>query len=213
MSGTGNFSREAQRYLDGEPHAPLGDAERAAADRLRRSSDALRARLVAPPASIENRVMAAVRAEPRRRRSFLAWAIEPRSVRLRPVWIPLAAAALIALWVMGRSPQPDVVTAPAAVASRAGDTVFVHFELHAPEASAVSLAGDFNAWQPGVLRLVRNASGSWSVTVPLGVGEHRYQFVVDGERWIPDPGATGVDDGFGGRNSVIVVGPKGVART
>ena len=30
---------------------------------------------------------------------------------------------------------------------------------------------------------------------------------------LPDPAAAVVDDGFGGRNSVIVVGPKGVVRS
>jgi hypothetical protein len=208
-----NFSRDAQRYLDGEPHGELDGAERAAADGLRRSGRALRERLMAPSAALEDRVMAAVRAEPRARRSPLAWIVEPRTVRLRPVWVPVAAAAALALWVLGRQPRTELhMVAPAPLA-QVSDTVFVHFELFAPEARAVSLAGDFNEWRPDGVRLVRSPAGAWSVTIPLRVGEHRYQFVVDGERWIPDPSGTGEDDGFGGRNSVIVVGPKGVART
>jgi 1,4-alpha-glucan branching enzyme len=62
--------------------------------------------------------------------------------------------------------------------------------------------------------MVRGSDGVWSVTVPLPVGEHRYEFVVDNRRWVPDPTAhSQVDDGFGGRNSVIVVGPKGLVRS
>jgi len=49
---------------------------------------------------------------------------------------------------------------------------------------------------------------------PLPIGEHQYQFVVDGRTWRPDSTAHAqVDDGFGGTNSVIVVGPKGLVRT
>ena len=76
------------------------------------------------------------------------------------------------------------------------------------------MAGSFNQWNAAALPLVRTAAGTWVATIPLAVGEHRYQFVVDGSRWIPDPAAPSqVDDGFGGTNSVIVVGPKGLVRS
>jgi 1,4-alpha-glucan branching enzyme len=76
------------------------------------------------------------------------------------------------------------------------------------------VAGSFNGWNAAALPLRRAADGSWEATVPLPVGEHRYEFVVDGQRWIPDPSAQSqADDGFGGTNSVIVVGPKGVVRS
>jgi 1,4-alpha-glucan branching enzyme len=92
--------------------------------------------------------------------------------------------------------------------------VFVRFELVAPGARTVSVAGSFNGWRVDALPMVRGAAGLWSVTVPLPVGEHRYEFVVDQTRWVPDPTAhSQVDDGFGGRNSVIVVGPKGLVRS
>ena len=35
----------------------------------------------------------------------------------------------------------------------------------------------------------------------LPAGQHQYAFVVDGARWVVDPGAPAVDDGFGRRNS------------
>jgi hypothetical protein len=37
----------------------------------------------------------------------------------------------------------------------------------------------------------------------LPAGQHQYAFVVDGARWVADPGAPAVDDGFGRRNSVL----------
>jgi len=45
----------------------------------------------------------------------------------------------------------------------------------------------------------------WSVTLPLSVGRHLYAFVVDSQ-WIADPHAPlAPDDGFGHRNSVVLV--------
>jgi len=45
----------------------------------------------------------------------------------------------------------------------------------------------------------------WTATLTLPVGQHQYAFVVDGQRWVPDPGAPAVDDGFGRRNSVLTL--------
>lgn len=183
-------------------------------ERLQRASDALRARSRAPGPEFVERVMGAVRGMDAPRRGMLAWVLEPRAVRVRPLWVPLAAAAAMAVWLLGRqSVRPVESPAIPAVAARTTDTVYVRFELVAPEARAVSLAGDFNGWAPDVIQLSRSPNGAWVTTVPLRVGEHRYQFVVNGERWLPDPATEAVDDGFGGRNSVIVVGPKGLVRS
>lgn len=167
------------------------------------------------PAALDDTVMAAVRRRarpaPAPARGLWHRLMTPRTVRVRPVWIPALAAAAIAAWlILPRAPRtthlvPTVASAP--------DTVFVHFELTAPEARAVAVAGSFNGWRADALPMARNAAGVWSVTVPLPLGEHRYQFVVNGERWVADPGAPAqADDGFGGSNSVIVVGPKGLVR-
>jgi len=50
-------------------------------------------------------------------------------------------------------------------------------------------------------------NGEWSVRVALAPGQYRYMFVVDGNRWIPDPNAVASqNDGFGGKNSVLFHG-------
>jgi 1,4-alpha-glucan branching enzyme len=94
-------------------------------------------------------------------------------------------------------------------------TVLVRFELVAPQAGRVALAGSFNNWNDSTILFSESSeTGRWAVTVPLPPGEHEYLFVVDGERWIPDPEAHAqVDDGFGNLNSMIVVGPRGVVRS
>jgi hypothetical protein len=212
------FGPEVQRYLDGDGAAEVPAEARARADRLAEAARAYGESLPPLGARLDDAVMAAVRA----RQAVVApagwrWFVAPRSVRIRPVLVPLMAAAALALWFLPRGVVQDAAPASEVVAAMAPaphDTVFVRFDLSAPDAREVAVAGSFNGWRPESMQMVRSAGGVWSVTVPLAIGEHRYQFVVDGQRWVPDPTAQGlVDDGFGGRNSVIVVGPKGVVRS
>jgi len=81
----------------------------------------------------------------------------------------------------------------------------VVFVYHDDRAERVSLAGEFNHWheQP----LTKDANGLWlcRLTTP-GAGSYEYKFVVDGKRWIEDPGnGMRVPDSFGGLNSVLVI--------
>jgi hypothetical protein len=182
---------------------------------LDRASDALRRKVQGPGAGFTERVMARVRQEPQ---PLVEFAPPARRGVTVPRWsIPLAAAALLAVWFAGtrfgasRAGVSEVPAVAAAPASTRGDTVYVRFEIAAPSAQQVHLAGDFSGWQPSV-PLVKSENGLWVATVPVAVGVHRYQFVVD-SAWVADPAVGGVDDGFGGRNSVVVVGPKGVVRS
>jgi len=51
---------------------------------------------------------------------------------------------------------------------------------------------------PRATPLVRTtANGMWTATLKLPAGQHQYAFVVDGVRWVPDPAAPAVDDGYG----------------
>jgi hypothetical protein len=214
MTDRGAFGVDAQRYLDGEPSGELSAGERAAADRLAQLSQEYARRIEPVNAALDDAVMAAVRrrgAVPAERGAW-RWLVSSHRVSVRPVWVAaLAAAAALVLWLAPRRPEPARVGAPLAVVA---DTVFVRFELIAPEARTVAVAGSFNGWRTDALPMVRGAAGIWSITVPLPIGEHSYDFVVDQTRWVTDPTAHAqVDDGFGGRNSVIVVGPKGLVRS
>ncbi|TCL62055.1 maltoporin/sucrose porin [Hydrogenispora ethanolica] len=87
----------------------------------------------------------------------------------------------------------------------------VTFTFKAPDATAVYLSGSFNSWNPAGQKMSKGADGVWSVTIPLKPGTYQYKFVVDGT-WTPDPDATStVDDGYGGKNAVLLVREKSAA--
>ena len=204
-----------KQLLDGELSLaelpPELRAEGAEALRLIGAVD--RAPVVLSPA-LDDRVMALVRrhAASRTRRAW-HWLTAPRDVelRLRPVvWAgALAIAAGVALLLLARA--PGTTPAPAPVArSGARDSVFVRFVLYAPGARHVAVAGTFNQWDLNAAPLARaGTSGVWTTTLALPVGQHQYAFVVDGERWVADPAAPAIDDGFGRRNSMVAVTSRG----
>jgi 1,4-alpha-glucan branching enzyme len=82
--------------------------------------------------------------------------------------------------------------------------VYVQFRLQVESANSVALAGSFTEWLPAY-PLQQSADGVWTIVLPITPGVHDYVFVVDGERWVPDPYAPHVDDGFGGTNSRLTL--------
>jgi hypothetical protein len=145
----------------------------------------------------------------------LRWLARPRTVRVRPVTVgAFAAAGLAALLLWPGTPAP-IVPAESGVTRAAGapaadGQVYVQFVYVAPEAGAVSVAGDFNEWsEQGFTLRDPDGDGVWTGHLPLTPGLHKYMFVVDGE-WVTDPQAERyIDDGFGNRNALISVVPPG----
>lgn len=131
------------------------------------------------------------------------WSSREVSVSIRPVWA-LAAAAVFAVMVGTRTMAPTDARRGVVAAAAAPAEVLVRFQLEAPQAQSVTLAGDFSEWTPAHT-MQRSADGVWTIVVPLTPGVHEYAFVVDGSRWIPDPAAPAKPDGFGGMNSRIAV--------
>lgn len=134
-----------------------------------------------------------------RRWHLTDWLWQPRSISMswRPAYA-VAAVIVLAVVVVAESLRPD------RAAIDRTPLVFTQFLLRAPDASEVALAGDFSNWQPAY-QMTRSEPGVWTVVVPLEPGIHSYSFVVDGERWVPDPMAPAFDDGFGGKNSRLAV--------
>ena len=81
----------------------------------------------------------------------------------------------------------------------------VHFEFTAAEAEAVSIAGTFNDWHPGVSPMISLGNGRWLKKLTLLPGNYEYCLVVDGA-WRPDPQANDtITNPFGGLNSVLSI--------
>ena len=130
------------------------------------------------------RIMSAVRADAARRR------------RRARTWQALAVAAVVVLAI------------GIAVYVRPADGTAVQFALPVPAAHEVVVVGDFNHWDTHATPLRRTTNGTWQTTVRLKPGAHVYSFVVDGNRWVPDPAAPlapGSD--FGAPNSLVTVAP------
>jgi hypothetical protein len=173
-------------------------------------------RPVALDASARDLIMEAVRNEPRPHRvSSLAWLVAPRRFALAPLATLAAAAGLVGIGIIagfaisrdGRAPTERLIGAaekpqlPDSVVPRA-----IKFVLIAPQASRVSVVGDFNGWDTAATPAERQPDGSWATVVTLRPGRHVYSFVVDGTHFVADPAAPiAPDDGYGQKNSVVVV--------
>jgi 1,4-alpha-glucan branching enzyme len=79
------------------------------------------------------------------------------------------------------------------------------FTLTAPAAGRVSLAGDFNNWDPKAMPMRKGADGVWHASVALKPGRHEYRFIADGA-WRDDPNAQQrTANGLGSENCVKIV--------
>ena len=78
----------------------------------------------------------------------------------------------------------------------------VQFNLFAPEAERVCLAGEFNNWCVDSLPMKRDKKGTWEASFALTSGRYEYRFWVDGG-WQDDPNAQErVENPFGSQNCV-----------
>ncbi len=78
----------------------------------------------------------------------------------------------------------------------------VELQLASVEARSVAVAGDFNGWD--VVTMKKGEDGVFRVQLSLPRGRYQYAFLVDGQKWVPDPRAdTTVDSGYGGADSVL----------
>lgn len=77
------------------------------------------------------------------------------------------------------------------------------FVIYNAAAHQVELAGSFTGWKRKSLKPIRN-SGYWEIYLPVPPGEHRFAYILDGDRQIADPTLPASEnDDFGGRNSIL----------
>ena len=114
-----------------------------------------------------------------------------RSVAL---WVPVAAAVLIAFFIFDY-PRPLPTTSH-------------RFVIYQPDVTTAEIAGTFTGWRRVPLHRI-GASGYWEITISLPNGEHRFTYILDGEKKFADPTVVARErDDFGGQNSIISVEAK-----
>jgi len=81
------------------------------------------------------------------------------------------------------------------------------FVFHDDTAESISVAGNFNEWNPLATPLKRDGSSLWSTEIVAPrEGRFEYKFVVNGQHWIEDPSnGMKTPDNYGGLNSVLVI--------
>jgi hypothetical protein len=114
----------------------------------------------------------------------------------RPLkWVLVLLVAGVAL-VLARNPYTP----------EEGKTVPYRFVVYQPDADRVEIAGTFTGWERISLKRSGN-SGYWEIILPLSPVEHRYTYVINGERTMSDPTAPERErDDFGGENSILPAG-------
>jgi hypothetical protein len=212
------------------PLEALTDAERAEVQAVRALAQRIRAEAPSSPARLPDTVLCRIRelgldpaaapaavaeagvaaAAPDRGgwfRRTLEAAWQPRRVAFafRPAYaggvLALVAAVLLVRTPAGETPAGGELAAVA-------PPVYVQFRLDAAGAASVALAGSFSDWEPSH-QLVETRPGVWTLVLALEPGVHDYAFIVDGDRWVVDPAAPSVADGFGGENSRLALLPAG----
>jgi hypothetical protein len=209
-------------YLDGRlERIALTPEERAVADTLERAIEQTRAYVdgTSVPdftAPVMRRVREAGTPRPRYRNvlsriAASVWGRREVSFTFRPAYV---IAIAVAIWLALPATLLRLAPARNLAQTIATDSpkLLVQFRLQAADAMTVRLAGSFTNWQ-SQYDLHQTSPGIWTITLPLPRGVYDYAFVIDGQRWVADPYAQAVDDGFGGTNSRIAILPPDQSRS
>jgi len=119
------------------------------------------------------------------------------SFGLRPLGLLVSAgaAAALILFFMLSHPVQNPATSH-------------RFVIYRPDVTRAEIAGTFTEWQRIPMNRI-GSSGYWDITVNLPFGEHRFTYILDGEKRFADPTVPARElDDFGGRNSIISVESK-----
>lgn len=86
-----------------------------------------------------------------------------------------------------------------------GKGAVIRFSYPDKGAVSVCVTGDFNEWSK-TADCLSQRKGAFILEKRLTTGRYKYQLVIDSKTMVHDPGADlSEDDGFGGKNSVLVV--------
>lgn len=163
----------------------------------------------APPPGITAAVMRRIqpkqisRREKIIRRLLTPWSILP----LQAVTAVAAVALIVGGLAFFKGTHTGREQPPPGITITNGGPLAVTFILDYPAARKVTLIGSFNHWNPEAHQMHRDApEGPWRLIVKLSQGEYQYAFLIDDQQVVSDPNALWqVEDGFGNRNSALIV--------
>lgn len=78
----------------------------------------------------------------------------------------------------------------------------VKLSVSVPEAQAVAIAGEWNAWTPSALA---RDGRRWTTELGLRPGVYRFALLVNGQRWTVPDDVAAIPDDFGGKAGLLVV--------
>ena len=167
-------------------------------------------RYAEPPDSMVEMVLAGIK--PKKLGLFRRfWRRLRTPIPLTPLKLAtIGASAFVVLMVAAplfwRAAVERSVTQPGEDSVRRIKTVILTLDM--PGASEVEVIGSFNDWSPGGVRMVWDKDRRlWVAPLNLRQGRYEYAFRVNGKEIVADPKAIlHRDDGFGHRNSILMVG-------
>lgn len=117
--------------------------------------------------------------------------------------LPAGRYGTVGIRVFAREWRPSTVAPLGGRGVVAGDPQGVVLEFELPPAERVEIAGDWNGWVP--VAMERVDGNRWRVSIPLARGVYHFNVRLDGVAWAVPAGVTALDDGFGGKQGVLVV--------
>ena len=103
------------------------------------------------------------------------WTVDPSNPLTRRD--PVSGLSLSVLRLPQRQTRPNPLN---------GLPEGLHFSFEGPPGEIVTVAGNFNSWDPFMYELREGPSGIYSITIPLPPGTYQYVFFHRGERFV-DP--------------------------
>jgi hypothetical protein len=164
---------------------------------------------IEPPDTLVGSVMTGIRPKKltwwKKLRRQLQTPIYITPMRIAQLSAGAVAVMLVAMVFLNKNQDRNDATLILDRTAQTGKVVL--FTLDMPNASNVELIGSFNQWAHEGYRMYRDDQrGVWKLSVPLGSGRYEYAFLVDGEMVVPDPkGLLQQDDGFGNKNSILII--------
>jgi len=164
---------------------------------------------VDPPDTLVDSIMARIRPKKvhwsRRlwRRMQVPFTLTPlRTVSLAAVFV---TAVMLLTVFLGRAPERRELALKLEGKKEPGTTVV--FTLDMADALSVGVIGSFNRWKADDFKMHWDQGRSlWVLSLQLEAGRYEYAFIIDGKEVVPDPKALlQEDDGFGNRNSILII--------